>query len=236
MKKIIWALYDDGNMSWYNSDYDKSKYRVISIGINDHSNLDDYYQIDLRLSNENLIKQLSELPKPDIIVASPPCESWSIADNQQRLFRKIENIKDFNVVTFFTKEQIEHNNYVMGKNRQRDYFKQFRTMLIGMDTSMCLELIIKSFKPQIWIIENPQTSKIWDWLRATTNIGGYKNVAYYNNYDSNRTKKPTIFYSNKFLILKNRNIKQNLKWEQVSNYDKRSAIPKELILDILNQI
>lgn len=57
MQKIIWALYDEGNMSWY-----RSKYRVISIRINDHSNLDDYYRIDLRLSNENLIKQLSKLP------------------------------------------------------------------------------------------------------------------------------------------------------------------------------
>ena len=52
-------------------------------------------------------------------------------------------------MSFFTKEQIEHNNRVMGKNRQRDYYKQFRTMLIGMDTSMCLELIINSFNPQI---------------------------------------------------------------------------------------
>ena len=34
-----------------------------------------YRKIDLSLNNFNLFKDLNKLPKPDIILASPPCES-----------------------------------------------------------------------------------------------------------------------------------------------------------------
>ena len=33
---------------------------------------------------------MSNFPKPDIILASPPCESWSGADCGGKMFRKID--------------------------------------------------------------------------------------------------------------------------------------------------
>ena len=224
--KIIWALYDDGNMSWYNCGYDKDKYRIISIGINNHPELKDYHKIDLRLSNFDLIKQLSKLPTPDIIVASPPCESWSIADNQQRLFREINGYENINTIKFFTQHKINKNNQEMTKNRKRDYYKQFRSMLIGFDTAIATGYIINYFNPKVWIIENPQTSKIWDYLKLTSIYDGFKNIAHYNSYNENFSKKPTCFLSNLKLNLKAENKKSNIRWECVSGYDRRSSIPK----------
>ncbi|MDD1359831.1 hypothetical protein PT305_00480 [Metamycoplasma hyosynoviae] len=83
---VVWALYDDANSSYKKAiaqinNSNNSKIEVHSIGINDvkfeESNLYFYHRIDLSLMNFNLIKDLSSLPKPDIILASPPCESWS---------------------------------------------------------------------------------------------------------------------------------------------------------------
>lgn len=59
MKKVIWALFDDGYGSWHNLNQDE--YTIISIGINSND-WENYHQIDLRLSNPNLVKQLRMLP------------------------------------------------------------------------------------------------------------------------------------------------------------------------------
>lgn len=228
----IWALYDDGVGSWQHSGYDRNEFNIISIGINDN-NWDNYKKIDLSLTNYNLIKELEKLPKPDVIVASPPCESWSIADNQQRLYRN-SNING--EIKFFREKDILENNIKMHKNRKRDYFKQWRTTLIGFETCLSTNLIIKHFNPQIFIIENPQTSKLWEFIEIFGTINGIKNIAHYNSYNNDYTKKPTCFYSNLSLNLKHENLKSCKKWECVSGYNIRSSIPKELILNLLEKI
>lgn len=105
---IVWCLYDDANGSWNKYSKEQNENTFISIGIN-NNDWDNYYKIDLSIQNENLIKELWQLPKPDIIVASPPCESWSIADNQQRLWREQKG----NNIKVHLKRDIEHNNKVM---------------------------------------------------------------------------------------------------------------------------
>lgn len=61
--------------------YYPNKFEIHSIGINKKRFPEKYFykyhQIDLSLSNPNLIEQLKNLQHPDIILASPPCESWS---------------------------------------------------------------------------------------------------------------------------------------------------------------
>lgn len=234
-KKIVWALFDDGVGSWNHCGYDKELFTIISIGINDNPDWENYYKIDLSLNNYDLIKQLEKLPKPDIIVASPPCESWSIADNQQRLYRKATSE---GTIELFTEQNILDNNEKMHKNRKRDYHKQWRTTLCGMETALATDLIVKHFNPKIWVIENPQTSKLWEFLPifGTTLREGYANIAHYNSYNDEFTKKPTRFYSNVQLFLKAENKKSSTPWENVCGYDRRSSIPKDLLLDILQQI
>lgn len=226
-KKVIWALYDDGNMSWYNCGYDKSKYRVISIGIQEHNNLVDYHKIDLRLSNFDLIKQLSELPKPDIIVASPPCESWSCADCKARIYNSDLTFKH-------ELWYLEYNSYC-AKNKRRSWISKMRNKIIGEDTLLATIHIIKTFNPECWVIENPKSSYMWKYINMYINISGYHNYTYYNCYDINFSKKPTIFFSNKYLDLMKQHIKSNDRMN-ITNYNDRSAIPKELILDIIKQL
>ena len=91
-QKIIFALFDDGKRSYFNALKDNSKYKVISIGINrKHQENDNYKIIDLRISNQKLFEEIDKLPSPDIILASPPCESWSQADNPCNMWSKISN-------------------------------------------------------------------------------------------------------------------------------------------------
>lgn len=156
-KKVIWALFDDGNMSWYNCSYDKSKYRVISIGIQEHNDLVDYYKIDLRLSNYNLINELSKLPKPDIIVASPPCESWSGADCKARIYNSD--------LTFKNESWYIDYNLECSKNKRRSWISKMRNKIIGEDTLLATTYIIKRFNPESWVIENPKSSYIWRYIR-----------------------------------------------------------------------
>lgn len=231
MKKIIWALYDDGFGSW--NKLDQQTHQIISIGINENDWGENYYKIDLSITNNNLIKELSKLPKPDVIIASPPCESWSIADNQQRCFR---NIYTGGVIKIFTKQNTRLNNEVLPKQMSRDWYKQYATMLIGMGTSVVTVKIIEHFKPSVWIVENPATLKIWDYMFNTTGFTGVINKTYYNCYDISFPKKPTIFMSNVELNLRKENIKAEIKWEKVSGYDKRASIPKELLKNILEML
>lgn len=226
MNKIIWALYDDANGSW-----NKLNKGVISIGINDNKDWTNYYKIDLSIQNNNLISELKKLPKPNIIVASPPCESWSIADNQRRLYRSCVG----GVITMFSYLD-EMKNRELFNNGKRDYYKQWSTTLNGISTIIGTLKIIDYFKPKYWVIENPATSKIWEFVEQIFNIRGYKNKTYYNAYNSEFTKKPTIFFSNVELNLKKDSIKQNRKWEAIQDYNIRSSIPSELLNHILEQL
>lgn len=229
-KKIIWCLFDDANGSWNKFSREREKEHYISIGINDND-WDNYYKIDLSIQNDTLITELEKLPKPDIIVASPPCESWSIADNQRRLWRKQVG----RMIEVFT-YQDELENRKIFNNGKRDYYKQWRTTLNGISTILGTLKIIDYFKPKYWVIENPATSKIWEFINENVKLEGFKNKAYYNAYNIEFTKKPTIFFSNLELKLKLDNIKQIRKWEETPGYNTRSSIPKELLKDIIEQI
>ncbi|MGL4950984.1 MAG: DNA cytosine methyltransferase [Mycoplasma sp.] len=246
-KKIIWALFDDGNGSWNKCDYDKEEFEIISVGINDNPDWKNYLQQDLRTSNFDLIKNLSKLPKPDIIIASPPCESWSQANNQQRIYRKIEKEEDEidgikierKMVEFFSYADTQANNEKFGVQLKRDWFKGTATMIMGLDTLNGLLRVIHHFQPKVWVIENPQSSKMWEYIEEFSFIKkdeNYYNDAYYNCYNDDFSKKPTRFYSNIEMSLKKFPKKATINMGHTCGYDKRAAIPPELLLDILSQI
>jgi len=81
-KQVVWALFDDGNCSYKKAieKFFNNEFIVYCFGINKRPFKDkqNYKYIELNLSITNIDKILSELnklPKPDIIMASPPCES-----------------------------------------------------------------------------------------------------------------------------------------------------------------
>src|SRR5690625_1149337 len=83
---IVWALFDSGNGSYTKvaNEHFKDDMDIYPIGIdienkNDHFiklNLADYSYL---FGDNKLYDTLDGLPKPDLIIASPPCESWSVA-------------------------------------------------------------------------------------------------------------------------------------------------------------
>lgn len=90
MKKMtVWALFDSGNGSYTQgvkalNEEGECDIEIHPIGIdverkNNHFinlNLADYSRL---FGDNTLFDVLDKLPHPDLIIASPPCESWSNA-------------------------------------------------------------------------------------------------------------------------------------------------------------
>ena len=195
MKKIIWSLFDSETAitQQLNSD----KYIVYSIGLPSSSAKTDNF-IKMDLSKRSCLKKLEKLPKHDIIFASPPCETW--------VNLNIGNVR------FYKRNYNEHNLYWQKNFKPNNYAKHHRyNRLLGQKTAYYTFKIIEKFNPDLWCVENGSTSIIFKYLYNYFNLNGYKNLLYYDNYDSNFSLKPTYIYSNKKLLLKkNRNkIKNN---------------------------
>lgn len=237
--KVVWALYDDGNCSYKKAieKYFDGQYIVYCVGINkapfeDTENYK-YRQIDLSLINSKLIKQLSKLPQPDIILASPPCESWSGADCNGRMFKSIDDKGNWIVQN---KNFYDEYNEKCNPVKRRYFIQKEKSRILGETTIGATIEIIKYFNPKIWIIENPQTSKTWTYQKYHWNFLGNENLAYYSSYDNNFSKKPTIFKSNLKLNLKTNKALSNKDHMARGSYSKRSSIPSLLIKDIFDQI
>lgn len=227
---IIWALYDDAESSVSRSV--PILHRVLSIGINDIKK-EDYYKIDLSITNNNLFKELSLLPKPDIIVASPPCESWSIADTAGVMLKKINKNGDWfiNNANYY-----DEYNKTAHPVKKRYFDKKEKSRILGEATAFATIEIIKHFKPKYWYIENPLTSKIWKYYKYHLNFKGVENDTYYSSYDSSFSLKPTRFLSNINLHLRKERKNGNKEYMRKNSYSKRSAIPLQLIEKIITEM
>ena len=84
---VIWALFDSGNGCYKQVGDTIDEIEIYSVGLdvenkNSHflnQNLADYSRL---FGSKDLWNSLDTLPKPDLIIASPPCESWSVARGQ----------------------------------------------------------------------------------------------------------------------------------------------------------
>ena len=190
------------------------------------------------LSTDNIIKKLNcrikknKIKKPNIIVSSSLCQSFSLA------MRSISTLKDKRTGNYFSgnphhfwnynKKRVEiwpkddikwngfcGNSYPNGRGSVPKYVAE-----LG---ERCIQNIIKIlcyFKPQNYYIENPANSLIWKYIKY--NLGftsGFKNIAHYSAYDKNFSKKPTCFLSNINLQLKKlKNCQMSLKKINDKNY------------------
>lgn len=238
MKKIVWALFDDSYCCWGQA-CQQLGFECYCIGIGNFKGLGNNHKVvlDLSLTNPNLIKELSKLPKPDIIVASPPCESWSNADCNGRMVKEIG--KEYLIIN--NKEYYEEYNKTCAKNKKRNFIQKETSFINGLNTIGATIKIIEHFierdtndiDPQFWVIENPTTSKIWDYLKNHHCFYYIPNKTYYSSYNSNFSLKPTTFSSNIHLNLKQEKKNGNDKHMLNNGYDVRSKIPLELTLSIL---
>lgn len=240
---IVWSLFDSGNGSYAKVASDFSQLENYSIGVdrenkNNHFinyNLADYSCL---FGEDDLFTTLDKLPKPDVILASPPCESWSVAsamrggnacwkqETGDALFEPQQPLSRFTIRNF--------DDY---KDYQFKPIKSQLTRINGELTIINTIRIIKRYEPAVYVIENPAYGRIWEYIDE---ILGHKieydNLTYYNNYNDYIVRKPTKLGSNIDFNLKKEVIPNEIDFRDTGwNYNERSNIPQELVRDILNK-
>ena len=217
MKKIVvWDLFGGGQNSVYETLRENSLFDVWTFDITQPTR-EQHIKQDLTVNN--IIEVLEHYPRPDIIVASPLCQSFSQVLQMKgggTCFWKKEN----GVLVERPLAEFEALKSGFTKYLQAD--KQLQIKRLGEKCINNTLRIIEHFKPQFWYIENPRNSLMWyyitqnkaDWVAANGPI--YKNKTYYNNYGF-QIQKATIFLSNIDLHLKNEKINYTYEKEVINN-------------------
>lgn len=243
-KKIVWDLFGGLNgsvgLAIGYEDYD-----IYTIDILPKTK-DGRKNITIDLANENfteILVDLEDLPSPDIIVASPMCNSFSTASGMKG--------SGASGWEYILDEQGNRTGklYIRPKehfdNSRLKYENALPKAQLGERAIINTIKIIKLFKPKHWYIENPRASLMWKYIEH--NLGfkdGVKNLAHYLSYDEDGVKKPTIFLSNLDLNLKTTKnkakieINPRLKGRRLESKlpsKNKSDIPEKLIQDIFKE-
>lgn len=239
---IVWALFDSGNGCYSQVAKKFDTIELYAIGM-DKENKNNHF-INLNLAQYSINKkqnpifdELDKLPKPDLIIASPPCESWSNAsamwggnscwkkEDLNSLFEAQLPLSEFTIRDYLDYEQsqyIPENQLITRINGELCIYNTIQ--------------IIKKYRPKFYVIENPAYGRIWNYINDILGfIIPYKNLTYYSAYGFD-IQKPTMFKSNVCLNLKQDKLPSKIDFKSCSGYNKRSNIPLNLIEDIFNEI
>lgn len=250
-KMIVWALFDSGNGSYTKgvkelNEKDLCNIDVYPIGIDIEKRNNHFINLNLadysRLFGDNtLFNTLDKLPKPDLIIASPPCESWSNASAMTggNACWKQEDLSDSLFIPqkeasmFTIRNASDYEEAYINYKYDRQFMKRINRELCAFNT---IE-IIKRYNPMYFVIENPASGRLWKYIDEVIGFKlPYLNLTRYNNYDY-PLQKPTKFASNLYLGLKNDIIKQEIEWGNFSkSYNERSNIPQKLVIEIFTKI
>ena len=198
-KLILWDLFGGGQNSIYNT---VKEYNLpIEVYTFDITEPQHEKQFILDLSSKDVIEKLKQYPRPDIISASPLCQSFSIVTvikGGGTIGWKI--LKD-NSIEIRTLDEIR---YYLTLNK---YMKNWKSEVMLERAKLgkrCLEntlMIIEYFKPKYFYIENPRLSLMWNYTKFNKDIDYFYNNTTYSAYGF-LTYKPTTFLSNIQLDLK----------------------------------
>lgn len=240
---IIWALFDSGNGCYKKVADNMEGVEIYSVGMDIENKNDHFINLDLadysyHFTKKNIIfEELDKLPHPDLIIASPPCESWSVASAMDRgnaCWKQERGDSLFEPQTPLSRFTIREN--VDYKTTQFNPDKSFVTRVNGELTIFNTIKIIERYKPKYYIIENPAFGRIWDYIEKIIGFDiPYDNLTYYNNYGF-QISKATKFKSNIDLKLKCERTPNEIKFNQVSGYNTRSNIPDELVEEIFGKV
>ena len=184
---VIWALFDSGN-GCHKQAVDKyypNDFEIYSIGLDIKNKNDHFLNLDLADYSElfqkesNMFERLDQLPKPDLILASPPCESWSTASSvkqgnvcwyTQEASNLLGVMKVDNHFTIQTKKRITRSNIKRNGHFQTDWDKSVLRRINGELCAFNTMRIIQRYNPKIWIIENPQGGGFGDITNKFTTL------------------------------------------------------------------
>ena len=154
--------------------YFKDKIDIYGVGMSHYGkNTDHYLNFDLSdftelFGGENIAKKLLKvLPKPDIIVASPPCESWShmTSINNGNIHWKRYASKLFPENKVFQLQDVD----VESKFVKNAGIKTFYTRVNGELCHQNTWEIIKKTNPKVFMVENPDNYS-WEYIKKY--VGG----------------------------------------------------------------
>lgn len=284
MARVIWCLFDDGNQSYRKAleqvvdssdsilcfgffDQDEPNPLNITFDLSSFNELFSKVNIYQAICNEIDRRGLDgSYKKPDIILASPPCESWSKANagrnlttgetcqgawntsikaKQEGLFGDTDILlrKPFQILTHASLNESSNSSF---QDPVKEYKSKFYTRVNGELCAFNTQEIIRLAQPKAWVIENPRYSLVWLYYR---DIIGFSiptfNETIYRAWDASFSKKPTIFASSHYLNLSRSDIPNDVSFDDLSKateldldniYDLRSAIPDTLIKYIYNTL
>lgn len=201
MKKIVvWDLFGGGQNSVFNSLKENDMLEFFDIYTFDvtEPTRDKHFKFDL--SQENIVDIFKKYPKPDIIVASPLCQSFSCVLNMKGGGTCFWKYKD-ETRTELVERSVDEFEMLKGgftKNLKSDV-QLFIKRLGERCINNTIELI-KHYKPKLWYIENPKHSLMWKYIKYNKRDFYDSGSHFFNEASLGKygflTTKPTIFFSN----------------------------------------
>ncbi|WP_027120998.1 hypothetical protein [Mycoplasma leonicaptivi] len=205
-KIIVWDLFGGGQNSVFESiNNDQKLKNIFEIHTWDITEPTRQFHYKTDLAKDNIVEYFSQFPKPDIIIASPLCQSFSCVLSMKgggTPFWKLNEDK-----TKLIERSIEEFEALKGgftKNLKADV--QLFIKRLGEKCLNNVIELIKFYKPKYFYIENPKQSLMWKYITLNRtdfydSNQHFLNEASYGKYGF-FTTKATIFYSNIKLDLK----------------------------------
>ena len=215
-KIVVWDLFGGGQNSVYQTLRENSLFDVWTFDITEPTR-EQHIKQDLTV--DNILEVLAQYPRPDIIVASPLCQSFSCVLQMKgggTCFWKKEN----GLLVERSIQEFEALKSGFTKNLTAQ--KQLEIKRLGEKCINATLAIIEHFKPLCWYIENPANSLMWYYIThnkfkwVVANSPMYQNKTFYNNYGF-KVQKATIFLSNVYMNLKHEKINYNFNKEVIHN-------------------
>ncbi|WP_199267018.1 C5 methylase (MAV1virus-like) protein [Mycoplasma sp. NEAQ87857] len=201
MKKlVVWDLFGGGQNSVYNGlkENDLLKYfDVYTFDVTEPTR-EKHYKLDL--SQDNIVEIFKKYPKPDIIVSSTLCQSFSCVLNMKGGGTCFWKYKDDSKTELEERSVEEFERLKGGFTRNLKSDVQLFIKRLGERCINNTIELIKHYQPKLWYIENPKHSLIWKYIKFNRTDFYDANKMFLNETSLGKygffTTKPTIFLSN----------------------------------------
>lgn len=198
-KIIVWDLFGGGQNSVYNGLRNSKKFKNFEIYTFDVTKPTRKNHIKIDLAQPDIVEKMRKFPRPDIIVSSPLCQSFSCVLNMKgggTCFWKLNKSK----TKLIKRSRAEFERLKSGftKNLKADV-QEFIAKL----GKKCIDNtinIIKEYQPKVWYIENPKHSLMWKYITLNRKDFYDPKTCYLNPVSYGKygylTTKMTILLSN----------------------------------------
>lgn len=187
---IVWDLFGGGQNSVYEALKDNPQYDIYTFDITEPTRQKQYV---LDLSNDSVLEELAKYPSPDIIVASPLCQSFSQVLTMKGGGTCFWKLCEDGSLCERSVAEFEELKAGFTKNLKAE--KQLAIKELGEKCLINTIRIIAKYQPKYFYIENPKKSLMWNFIKYNMGLNGEYNYATYSKYGY-MLPKDTCFFSN----------------------------------------